>query len=398
MENSRLHKTEKWVFYFMCGFALFSSISIAVGNIFLSLSLAGLLYRCYLRHDDLLERLCPDRKVMLVLAAVIAAAALSAAFSGDILWGLRVFGDHYFYRMTGLFAVLIAVKDKKRLWILVELALASLLINNLHCLWEAWVRPDHRAGGFLGFYMPTAGALSIETTLLLIFGISAKRLRDRCLCWGMFLIAVLALLYTETRGAWIAVAVAAVLSSALLAQSKKKCLLACLAALLLLIGGVSMSHSLQMRMVSITDRDFQSNSERILIWTSAWHMFQDHPLLGVGVGQYERAYQTEYIMPAAKERQLGHAHSNVMQMFAERGALGGIAFLAMWGYLTWFSVRGWQKRRELAYLALFAMVTGMMIQGLTEYNMGNSVVAKLFWFSIAVALQWIRMTREEVKE
>ena len=32
---------EKWVFYFLCGFALFSSTSIAMGNVFLSLAIVA---------------------------------------------------------------------------------------------------------------------------------------------------------------------------------------------------------------------------------------------------------------------------------------------------------------------------------------------------------------------
>ena len=245
--------------------------------------------------------------------------------------------------------------------------------------------------------MSTAGSLSIGTVLLLLFGIKAETKRKRCICWGMFVIAIIALLYTETRGAWIAVAVTAISSCFFAAHSIKKCLIAFAVTAVLLAGVISLSPSLQERMATFTNQDYQSNAERIRIWTSSWNMFLDHPVLGVGMGQYEHEYQTKYILPSAKERGLGHAHSNIMQMLGERGIVGCIAFLGMWGYLTWFSLRGWWERKELAYLVFFAMLTGMMLQGLTEYNMGNSVVTKLFWFSLAICMQWIRLSREEME-
>ena len=131
------------------------------------------------------------------------------------------------------------------------------------------------------------------------------------------------------------------------------------------------------------------------MWRSAFRMFQDHPLLGVGTGHYSHAYRTQYILPEARERQQGHAHSNVMQMLAERGALGVISFCGMWLYFIAFSLRGWLRTHEIAYLAFFAIVLGVMLQGLTEYNLGTVVVSKAYWFSLAIALQWIALTRKE---
>ena len=45
------------------------------------------------------------------------------------------------------------------------------------------------------------------------------------------------------------------------------------------------------RVQSITSTKYQSNTERILIWQSTYHMFQDPPVLGVGLGQYKDSYQ-----------------------------------------------------------------------------------------------------------
>ena len=53
---------EKWIFYFLCGFALFSSTSIAMGNVFLSLAIVAGTVRLWKKHDDIRELLTVDKR------------------------------------------------------------------------------------------------------------------------------------------------------------------------------------------------------------------------------------------------------------------------------------------------------------------------------------------------
>ena len=46
---------------------------------------------------------------------------------------------------------------------------------------------------------------------------------------------------------------------------------------------------------------------------------------------------------------------------------------------------------------LEAMILGL-IQGLTEYNMGNSMVMKLYWFLLGISLQLINIDKGMVTE
>ena len=111
----------------------------------------------------------------------------------------------------------------------------------------------------------------------------------------------------------------------------------------------------------------------------------------VGFAQFKSEYQGGYILPEAKERELTHAHSNVMHMLAECGAVGFLALLFFWG--TWIlqRVRIWSTTHEIAALIAAAVVMGLILQGLTEYNMGNSAVMKLHWLLLGLCLQWGRL-------
>ena len=65
--------------------------------------------------------------------------------------------------------------------------------------------------------------------------------------------------------------------------------------------------------------------ERMAHWQAGWEMFLDHPLIGVGPGNYPAVYDRYYI-PGWREA-LGHAHNYYLNMAAEAGLLGLVALL-----------------------------------------------------------------------
>ena len=95
LENQHIAKIEKWIFYFMGGFALSSSLSIAAANIFLSLSLVAALWRLWYKHDDLGAVLRAKWGITIAFGALLGATLLSGLSSQDPVWSLRLFGDYY---------------------------------------------------------------------------------------------------------------------------------------------------------------------------------------------------------------------------------------------------------------------------------------------------------------
>jgi O-antigen ligase len=68
-----------------------------------------------------------------------------------------------------------------------------------------------------------------------------------------------------------------------------------------------------------------SSSERVAHWVAGINMFQAHPLFGVGIGNYQDVYAQYhvgiFVLP------LGHAHNYYINIAAEAGIFGLIAFL-----------------------------------------------------------------------
>lgn len=237
-------------------------------------------------------------------------------------------------------------------------------------------------GGFLSMLLPAL-------LLLLLSGRLDRRWRVPAV--AVFLLGVAALLFNGTRGAWLAVPLTMMIGVAFLVRRKKNVLIGSLAALIVVSGIFMLSPTLSSRFASIGDTHNQSNSERFLLWKSAYHMFEDHPLVGVGFAQFRNAYQGQYILPEAKERELGHAHSNVMQMLAECGLIGLLALVFFWYAYLSYGFRTWIAAHHVAALLIPAILLGLILQGLTEYNMGNSAVMKLHWTLMGLCLQWLRI-------
>jgi putative inorganic carbon (HCO3(-)) transporter len=78
---------------------------------------------------------------------------------------------------------------------------------------------------------------------------------------------------------------------------------------------------------------------RLTEMLAAWHVFLDHPLLGVGPGHYSTYYSMDYMQdPDIAFRRINrprHAHSLYLELAAETGLLGVAVFTALVVVVLW---------------------------------------------------------------
>jgi O-antigen ligase len=91
--------------------------------------------------------------------------------------------------------------------------------------------------------------------------------------------------------------------------------------------------TLDVRDAHITPITF-STIERLAHWQAAIRMIENNPWLGIGFGNYVAAYPDHRLL--LWENALGHAHNYYLNIFAETGAMGFLAYLVFW--LTVFVV------------------------------------------------------------
>jgi putative inorganic carbon (hco3(-)) transporter len=132
----------------------------------------------------------------------------------------------------------------------------------------------------------------------------------------------------------------------------------------------------------------------------AWQMFSDHPLLGVGLGNYRVRYQ-EY------SRRLGvdvrsetrQAHSLYLEIAAETGMLGIFSFGALL-YTIFTGIRRASKNLTYTGLASLAKMVTAYAVGFGGYLMAAAFIhmsyPRNFWLLVGIALAIPRLSEIEI--
>lgn len=366
-------------------FIFCSFLSIAAGNIFLGITTLIFIKQAVKNKVSFNELFAKYDGYRKAIGIFLIAIFLSAIFSGDILYGLKRWVDMWIWRMMPLVMTLCAVRHRSDAIELLQVSIVGFAVSCCCAIYQG-LNGDLRAAGFFGNPMTFAGWLCIFVPLLFLEAIENKIFNNKkYLSIFIFIVSFLALYYNGTRGAWLAVAIILGMLMIYYAVRNKKALVVSVSVILMLSIAVSTNDYFVKRVSSI-NINHSSNQERFLMWSSAWDMFKDNPLLGVGLGQYKDQYQNIYVSPLAKEPKLEHAHNNIMQMLAENGIIGTLGFLIMVGYIILNNLVNWFKSKEIFSLMIVASTTALLLQGLTEYNFGNSAIVKVYWFILGCLL------------
>ncbi len=119
--------------------------------------------------------------------------------------------------------------------------------------------------------------------------------------------------------------------------------------------------------------------ERMAHWQAGWRMFQAHPLLGVGVGNFNAAYPTYFVAPWSISQ--GHAHNYYIHTLAESGLFGLLAYLLLVGVLLWEALH---TRQRLAGTAWGAAMVGVC--GIIAAVAGHNVFENLHVLNLGIQL------------
>lgn len=252
--------------------------------------------------------------------------------------------------------------------------------------------------GYLGYLAPVAASLAVAAW------VQWGRARTlKALIWAGILSAVAAalgvgILLSWSRGAWFGLAAALIAVIAFRSRRTLAWTLAAVGVLLAVLffaGSGWLPASLTARLggvsdylampdparTEITDDNFAA-LERVAHWQVGWRMFEDHPWLGVGIGNYAVAYAA-YAPPHWYEP-LGHAHNIFINFLAETGALGGIAFLILWLGIGWMSWRRAARRKGYGH-ALALGVLGTWVY-LTVHSLFDNLFVQHLQLQLALLL------------
>jgi O-antigen ligase len=144
------------------------------------------------------------------------------------------------------------------------------------------------------------------------------------------------------------------------------------------------------RGVDINDANY-AVLERLAHWQAALNMARDNLWLGVGFGNYEPAY-ADYALINWPDA-LGHAHNYYLNVLAETGVLGLVAYLVFWTAVIWQTVVTLSRldwpQRGIA-LGLLAAWVALSVHHLVDKLYVNNVYVHL---GVMLALLQLLLSR-----
>ena len=320
----------------------------------------------------------PSGAILVPVAAYAIVSVLAAVLSADPRHSVTELAD---LLTLGLVPMSISLLDERR-WDRLLLVLAAVLtISSTFGLAQYAFGGDplqHRMHGLATHYMTFSG-WTLVVTLLLLGDVFFTGNRRRVL-WSLpaATLGVSTLLLGLTRGAWIGLAAGLLL--ALAAGRPRALILLPLAASLIFLA---LPRSVLNRASSTIDFENPATRERIQMLDAGLEMARDHPVLGLGPGLVQPAY-TEYRTGDAPPR-IPHLHNNAVQIVAERGMAGLLAYVVILGTCVLHAKRasrGARPRARPVIIGCLMAVTGVTAAGLFEYNWGDAEV----WIVTLVSL------------
>ncbi len=349
-----------------------------------------------------------------ILVSWLAALSLGAALTESLKW----------LEMLALYLFFIAIVRRRHLPWLVGAILLAGVAQALLGLYQFLFRVGPEGfllfdGRFLRAYgtfrqpNPYAGYLGLVLPIalsLVLWGLSSRRppRANRfvtpyyLLPTSFFLITfglMLAALYaSQSRGAWIGFA-AAVVAVSLVRGGRTAALFGLVVAAFAIAGAMGAFQALPPAIIQrfgdaftalripdiatteVTDANFAA-IERLAHWKAAIDMWRDHLWLGVGFGNYPVVYPVYAI--GRWLNPLGHAHNYYLNVGAETGLVGflayGLFWLAAFG-LGWMAVRrssGFQR-------AVAAGAVGVLVH-LSVHNLVDNLFVQGMYLHIAIVL------------
>lgn len=242
----------------------------------------------------------------------------------------------------------------------------------------------YRAGDSVGDgnYFSTAAALILPLVYLMIF--SAKKSSEKLFFLGVLLISVVAIMLTGSRGGALAVATSLLY---LIWHSRHRVRNLVLIIIVALPLSIFVPVSPLNRFLHPKMRGVNTEETRLEAWGAGLKMFKDHPLFGVGLGNF-KALMPLYVAPGVDFKSI--AHNTYVELLAELGPLGLIFFLAI-VFFAFRSLRNVRRRmRELDPQSFLYLTSLSLESGLIGFLVGACFLSdeyeKLFWVVIFLSI------------
>ena len=379
---------ESWIAIMITLMVCLTRLSMAAGQVFYVIAiLLSIFYIWKHRHDLYVPSYV--KKYSKTFALMLLLLLPSAVLTNNIAVGLPEFINVWLWRIPVFFVIALCIRDKKILFTMLAVFFVDFGIDNLVAFYQHVSGMTDRGWGF------GSSVLTISGLMVMLVPIFCVILLDSafpsyvkasalwafgCVGFGMY--------GNQSRGSWLFNMIMVPIVSLPYILKRFIYVVTVLATLGGIVWGFSTQPQYVARFESITNTTTDgSNLGRFDVWTSSINMFKDHPVTGVGIGQWRTIYEASYRLPTENQH-LYHAHNNFIQLLGEVGLLGLLGVLIFYGSIIVDNFVVWVKQRDpYSLCAMIAVICYVFIFGQIEYTLDNSSGMRIMYFMLATMLQ-----------
>lgn len=212
-----------------------------------------------------------------------------------------------------------------------------------------------------------------------------KKTKSQIVLVIAFFVTILSIALTLTRGAWMGLSTAIVVM--LFIYRKRLGLVIAgtgLIAALLLYGT---STTFKTRVDQALNPAKSYDSERYNLWRTNWEIFKDHPVFGIGHGDYKTYLPTYFAkLGIPSDHFQSHAHNQYLQFLSNTGIVGFLFYMVFIISLLVFTFQKFRTYRDPLFLGSLGAQIAFHVGSLTECNFERAKVRLVYLFFCAIAL------------
>jgi O-antigen ligase len=133
------------------------------------------------------------------------------------------------------------------------------------------------------------------------------------------------------------------------------------------------------------ERELRDSSRRF-IWRATFRLIEEHPLFGVGKGNFRAEYETVVRPTLLEKKKVSTAHNDFLHFAAILGIPGAVLYLLLWMVVFRYFVRGLRYGRDGPLLAAIGGSVCLLLMSMFHCVFVDAEIRALLMFLWAVGL------------
>jgi len=325
-------------FFCIAGFLISITFSKALSQMFLGLGLLAAIV--IFIQDGKYRRSFSRDSVFWIILMYVVWSFVSSFFGTDARQSLAYLLEDWLF--IGIPVIAVMITSERRLFILLETFLLSASLMSLYGIAQHFIGVDwyistslvsapsagFRAQGFFPNVMTYGNFFAISTLFLLGCALHMETVKRRFFYYGGFILAALAALLSYGRGPMGAIVIG--LLTCLFFIPRRFLKHAAIFPVIFAALVYWAAPDILFRHVNELQTELKGEyiGSRQAIWRTAGRMIADHPLFGVGRGNFKP--NSEIYRDEGGTRHYTHAHNDWLNVAASGGIPALILFIGMW--------------------------------------------------------------------